>query len=129
MAIDVIIFTDIRKAGKRLFFIRGADLLKLFFKPLSDQLSGRVGICALNCNKVRAFLEKNGNPAYVLQTEKKTVKILYSLRLKNARDLRQQRSVFLYDFRQYLLNHAHDAADAVRNKAGVRVDGIENAIG
>jgi hypothetical protein len=33
MAIDLVIFTDIGKAGKRLFFIRGANLLKLFFKP------------------------------------------------------------------------------------------------
>ena len=87
MAIDLIIFTDIRKAGKRLFFIRSANLLKLFFKPLSDELSGRIGVCTLNRNEVRAFLEK-------------TVKTLYSLRLKNARDLRRKQSVFLEYFRQ-----------------------------
>jgi hypothetical protein len=55
---DLVIFTDIGKAGKRLFFIRGANLLKLFFKPLSDELSGRIGVCALDRNEVRAFLEK-----------------------------------------------------------------------
>jgi hypothetical protein len=58
MAIDLVIFTDIGKAGKRLFFIRGANLLKLFFKPLSDELSGRIGVCALDRNEVRAFWKK-----------------------------------------------------------------------
>lgn len=58
MAIDVIIFTDISKAGQRLFFIHGADLLKLFFKPLSGELSGRIGVRALDRNEVWAFLKK-----------------------------------------------------------------------
>lgn len=58
MAIDLIIFTDIGKPSKRLFFIRGANLLKLFFKPLSDELSGRIGVCALDRNQVGPFWKK-----------------------------------------------------------------------
>lgn len=87
MTIDLTIFTDIGKASKRLFFIRGADLLELFFEPLGDELCSRIGVCAFDCYEVWAFWKKQYSG--ISAPEKgDTVKILYSWRLKNARNLR-----------------------------------------
>ncbi|QLR43821.1 hypothetical protein HV346_14590 [Enterobacter sp. RHBSTW-00994] len=79
MVINLLFLADISKAGKRVFFISGVDLFKLFFITLFSQLKSTIGGGSFQRNNLLTFFKKAVLWYLVLLVmERVTIKYIWS---------------------------------------------------